>query len=219
MDSWTKVKEWVNENAPMLAVLYQNKYVGMAYDRFASLQAKQQKQVIFGSAGGLVAIVLGYIFLSYLSLWGSSGQATTAESMINMLQDYQKARRDKSGQIQNLERNNLLSAAGQFKTALTEDGRSAGISPRCIQVEEKPDGEGEAPDEPKGSHDVKIKQATVSLQRVNLSQLRNFLNNVEFGTYNLSVSSIKITNDSKIRGYMNVDMGIVAYLFQTDEGG
>jgi hypothetical protein len=56
------------------------------------------------------------------------------------------------------------------------------------------------------------------MQRVNLSQLKNFLNNVEFGPYNLSVSSIKITNDSKIRGYMNVDLGVVAYLFQAETG-
>jgi hypothetical protein len=217
MDGWTKVKEWVNENAPMLAVVYNNKYVGMGYDRFASLPPKQQKQVLLGTAGGMVGIVVIYLFFSYLSLWSTSGKASSAESMITVLQNYQKQRRDKGSQIQNLEQNGRLAGPGQLKQQLTDDGKNAGISPRLIQVEEKPDSDGG--EDAKASHDVKMKRATVTLQRVNLSQLQTFLKNVEFGPFNLSVSSLKITNDSKIRGYMNVDMGVVAYLFQAEEGG
>ena len=37
MDSLEKAKEWVRENVPMLSQVWENKYVGMAYDRFASL--------------------------------------------------------------------------------------------------------------------------------------------------------------------------------------
>jgi hypothetical protein len=58
-----------------------------------------------------------------------------------------------------------------------------------------------------------MRRATVKLQRVNLSQLKNYLHGVEFGSYSLAVSSIKIKNDEKIRGYMDVELGIVAYLF------
>lgn len=67
MDGWTKFKEWVNENAPMLAVVYNNKYVGMGYDRFASLPAKQQKQTLLGILGGFVFIVVMFLFVPYLS--------------------------------------------------------------------------------------------------------------------------------------------------------
>ena len=217
MDNWTKTKEWVNEHAPMLSAVYQNKYVGMMYDRFASLPPKQQKQVILGCFFGLVTIIVGYLGLSYFSLWYSADRTSGDEAMINMLQQYQKQRRDKGSQIQNLELNNRLAGQGQFKQQLLEDGKNAGVSSRMMQVEEKPESE-EAGEDGKSGHDVKIKQATVSMQRVNLSQLKNFLNNIEFGPYNLSVSSIKITNDNKIRGYMNVDLGVVAYLFQAETG-
>ena len=61
---------------------------------------------------------------------------------------------------------------------------------------------------------LKAKEAKVTLQKINLNQLRNFLENIEFGTYNLSVSSINIKNDDQLRGYMNVELGVVAYLFQ-----
>jgi hypothetical protein len=217
MDTFSKFKEWVNEHVPILAVLYENKYVGMAYDRFASLPPKQQRQVMIGVALGFVAIVTGFILSSYFSLWSYSSRVDKSAEMINMLQQYQKQRRAKSGQIQNLGRNGELAAAGAFKTALVNQARSASISPRMVQVEERDESPG-GEDDPKAGHDVKLKQATVKLQRVNLTQLQAFLQIVEFGGYNLSISSLKITNDDKIRGYMNVDMGVVAYLFQTEEG-
>src|SRR5437899_1786864 len=75
MDSFSKFKEWVNEHVPMLAVVYENKYVGMAYDRFASLPPKQQRQVMIGVGLGIVAIITGFILSSYLSLWTYSGRA------------------------------------------------------------------------------------------------------------------------------------------------
>ena len=215
MDNWIKAKEWINENAPMLAYLYQNKYVGMAYDRFASLPPKQQKQVVLGGFSAVVGIVVLFLFLSYISFWSAASTAKESYAMVTLLQQFQKNQRDKAGQIQHLERNAQLAQPGQFKEHLIVQGRAATISPRMIQVDEKSDGgEGE---EGKGAREVKLKQATVTLERVNLMQLKNFLQNVEFGPYNLSVSSIKITNDDKIRGYMKVELGIVAYLFQTEE--
>jgi len=217
MASIEKTKEWIKENVPMLAVLYENKYVGMAYDRFASLHPRQQKQAILGGLGGILAIIVIFLLASYVSLWSSSGQSQRSYEMVNLLLEYQKHRRDQGEQISNLERNNVLSAPGEFKRHLLEQGRSAAISPRMMEIEEKPEGseDGEKP----GSSDVKLKQASVTLKKVNLNQLKSFLNSIEFGQYNLSVSSLKITNDDKIRGYMNVDMGVVAYLFQSEGGG
>lgn len=209
MASVEKAKEWIKENVPMLAVLYENKYVGMAYDRFASLNPKQQTQVILGTFGGTLAIILLFLLGSYISLWSASGQAERSYEMVNLLNEYQKHRRDQGEQIANLERNNVLSASGEFKRHLMEQGRSAAISPRMMEIEEKPEGT-EDSGEKGASSDVKLKQASVTLKKVNLNQLKAFLNNVEFGQYNLSISSIKITNDDKIRGYMNVDMGVVA---------
>jgi hypothetical protein len=69
MDRMAKVREWINENAPMLNGVYQNKYVGMAYDRFASLPPSQQKQIMLGVFAGFFALVTGYVFIAYLSLW------------------------------------------------------------------------------------------------------------------------------------------------------
>jgi hypothetical protein len=217
MDSISKFKEWVNEHVPFLAVVYENKYVGMAYDRFASLPPKQQRQVMLGVSLGIVAIIVGFILSSYLSLWSYSGRSDKSYQMITMLQQYQKQRRSKSAQISNLGRNSQLATPGAFKQLLIDQAKSASISPRMIQVEERED-TGDREDDPKNGHDVKLKQASVKIQRINLEQLKNFMQAVEFGGYNLSVSSLKITNDDKIRGYMNVDLALVAYLFQTEEG-
>jgi len=215
MDKWTKAKEWINENAPMFAVVYQNKYVGMAYDHFASLPPKQQKQVILGSVGGFFALVFGYLLWSYLSLWSYSSQAKESYTMANLLQQYQKNRRDKSALLQHLDRSAQLAGPGQFKTHLLNQAKSAAISQRMMQVEEKEGGE---PDTSKSGQDVKIRQATVVMEKINLSQLKSFLNNIEYGPYHLGISSIRISNDDKIRGYMKVELGVVAYLFQTEEG-
>jgi hypothetical protein len=69
----------------------------------------------------------------------------------------------------------------------------------------------------KPSSELKIKQATVSIQKVTLTQLVNYLRNVESGQYSLSVSSFKVKNDEKMRGYMNVDLEVMAYLFAPEE--
>lgn len=213
MNKWTKVKEWIQENAPFLANLYQNKYIGMLYDRFASLPPKQQKQAILGSIGAVAFLVLSFLLMSYLTLWSSSQSAKDSYAMANLLLQFQKNRRDKAGQIQHLDRNAQLAGPGQFKEHLISQGRAASISQRMMQVEEKPDTNDGEP-----GRDVRMRQATVTLERINLNQLKGFLQNVEFGPYNLGISSLKITNDDQIRGYMKVEMGVVAYLFQSEEG-
>ena len=216
MDSLSQVREWINQNAPALAKVYENKYVGMIYDRFASLPPKKQRQVLVGGVAGVGAFVFLILLSFYLSYWGSAGKAQKAESMVNMLMLYQKARRAQEGQIHALERNNLLGTPDALKKHLLDQGRSANISPRMIKAEEKAES-GDPQEESKAGQDVRMKQATVKLERVNLTQLRDFLQGVEFGPYNLSVSSLQISNDDKIRGYMNVELGVVAYLFQLGE--
>jgi hypothetical protein len=216
VNSVSKGKEWINEHIPMLAIVYENKYVGMLYDRFGSLPPKQQRQVLLGAFIGVILFICLILLSLYLTVWSYSNQTEKARSMVALLTQYQKNRRLQEGQIQLLEQNNLLSAPDALKAYLMDQAKAANISSRMIHAEEKPDSS-EGSDDPKGKSDLKLKQATVKLEKVNLTQLRNFLQYVEFGQYSLSISSLKILNDDKIRGYMNVEMGIVAYLFQSEE--
>ncbi len=216
MDKMAKVKEWINENAPMLNKVYQNKYVGMAYDRFASLPPSQQKQLILGGFGGVIALIAGYLLLSYISLWSTSREVHQSLRMVSLLQQHQKTQRSQGAEMANLERNNQLATPGQLKEHLVRQAQAAKISARMMKIEETPASAGRGEDSKGG--DVRLKQASVQLEKVNLTQLAQFLNNVEFGGFNLSVSSIKITNDPKYRGYMNVEMGVVVYLFSAEAG-
>ncbi len=216
MNKWNQLKDWIKQNAPMLAVLYENKYIGMLYDRFGSLPPKQQRQVIIGSGIGLMAFVGLLVLTTYLSYWTSAAKAEKAGAMVNMLLQYQTTRRGQEAQIQNLERNNQLAAPDALKNLIVEEAKGANISPRMVKAEEKSEASEE---ESKGGQEVKLKQATVKLERVNLTQLHSFLQNIEFGPYNLSISSLKISNDDQLRGYMNVEMGVVAYLFQAEDEG
>lgn len=209
-----KLNTWLKENAPVLTKVYENKYVEMAYDRFASLPPQQQKQVTLGAVGGIAALVVGYLLLSYWSLWSYSSQVRDAEQMVTLLRDHQRQTSQRGGEIELLERGNQLAPPGALKQHLLTQGKMCNISPRMLQVEEQADQSASGSAEGKGRQDIQIKQAKVTLQRVNLEQVKAFLENVEFSPYNLSVSSLKITNDDKIRGYMNVELSVVAYLFQ-----
>lgn len=217
MDKITQLKDWIKTHAPMLAVVYENKYVGMLYDRFGSLPQKQQRQVILGVFGGLIAVIFSIILSSYLGYWGSASKADRAQAMVNMLLQYQKRRRAQDFQIKQLEKNNQLGSPEALKQVLLNEAKNANISPRMIKAEEKAASEG--PEDSKMPQEIKIKEATVKLERVNLAQLNNFLQNVELGQFNLSVSFLKISNDDQLRGYMNVELGVVAYLFQSEEEG
>jgi len=208
MDTVARFKEWINENVPMLSKLYENKYVGMLYDRFASLPSRQQRQWILGFCGGVSFLIMSYLAWSYVSYWSTTNRAKDAYSMANILVQYQKQKRDKSSSIRALARNNGLSSAGRLKQTLLDMGRSSAISPRMIAVEEKSD---------ERSSDIQTKRATVTLTRVTLLQTTKYLKSVENGQFDLGITSLRITNDDKIRGYMKVELGIVAYLFQMDE--
>ncbi|MCA9242275.1 MAG: hypothetical protein KDA37_18820 [Planctomycetales bacterium] len=210
----SKVKSWLRENAPMLTKVYDNKYVEMLYDRYASLPPNQQKQVTMAGLGGAILIVVGYLVSSYLSLWSYSREIRNAQEMISLLQEYQRESSSRGGQMELLERSSRLSQQGAFKQHLLTQGRLAKISPRMLQVEETENAQGDG----KGKQEIRIKQAKVTIQRANLHQLKSFLENIEFDRYNTSISSLTIKNDEKIRGYMNVEIGIVAYLFQPGEG-
>jgi hypothetical protein len=208
MMNLTKIKHWIDENAPMLAKVYQNKYVAMGYDRFASLPSSQQKRVLQGIfIGGSLFIVL-ILLSSYITLWSFQSQTRQYSEMVTMLQDYQKSVRDKSGTLQILDKNAQLSDSNLFKQYLQEQGRNASISPRMIQVEEKSTTELGAKE---GKESKKV--MSVKLQKVNLEQLRNFLQNVEYGSYKLWIQNFRLNNDDKLRGYMNVDVVVEAPLF------
>lgn len=213
-DGIQKFKSWMNENAPTLTIIYDNKYVGMAYDRFASLPPRQQKQAILGGFGAVVGLFVLYILSAYWSLWGVRSQISDYHSMITLMQQYQKVQRDQGGSDGASSQLNSLARPGAFKDFLVREGQKVNISSRLIKVEEKPDSIN-----PEGEQGIKIRQATVNLERVNLTQLRRFLTAVEFGGQNVSVSSIRIVNETNddLRGYMNVDLGVVAYLLSGAE--
>ncbi len=209
-----KVNDWLKENIPTLAKVFDNKYLNMAYDRYASLPPKQQKMLAGAAVGSVVFIILGYLFVSYLSLWSANSTVGRSAEMISMLREHQKVITRKGGEVEGLERGNQLGAPGALKGHLVGQARIANISPRMIVVEEK-----EGPSEPdaKASADLRLKQATVKLNRVNLNQLKGFLEAVEFGAVPLSISSLRVRNDDQLRGYLNVELGIVAYLFQNSQ--
>lgn len=216
MEQTGKLKTWIKEQVPMLTLLYENKYVGMAYDRFASLPPTQQRRLLFTVIGGVFGAISLYLLIAYYTLWSISSQNKDSLAMGALLQQYQKIKRDKSQEISKLEGNAILSGPGQFKQRLLDIGRQTGISPRMMEASEK--GEASArSDEGKASTEVKVKQATVTLQKVTLPQILNFLRNTETGQLNLNVSSMKIKGDEQMRGYMNVEFQVMAYLFPAEE--
>lgn len=216
MEGTSKIKEWINEKAPGLSVIYQNKYVGMAYDRFASLPPKKQRQWVVWSVGASLTVVVVCLLTAYWNLWTTSADTQDVYSMSNMILQYQKYRRDRSDELALLSRNAQLAAPGQLKHVLLQTAAASGISPRMIQVEERAEA-GVGGGNPK-KKEVKIKESTISMQKVTLTQMSNYLKAIEYGNYNLIISSIKIINDDKLRGYLNVDLTVMAYLFEGEEG-
>ena len=201
----------------MLAHLYENKYVGMAYDRFASLPPVQQKQLILSFIGVVSGSIGLYLLISYISLWNLNSRIKGASVMSAHLQQYQKIKRDKSLELASLDSNAALAAPGQLKAKLLDIGRVTGISPRMMEANEKSEMAARS-DESKASTELKIKGASVSLQKITIRQLVAFLKNVESGQYKLTVTGLRIKNDEQLRGYMNVDFDVMAYLFSPEEG-
>lgn len=216
MNSISKAKEWIKTNFPMLSSLYENKYVGMLYDRFISLPSEQQRRVIIGGIGSVIVLVFSIVLSTYIGYSSSIGKADKSQNMINMLLQYQKTRRSQDQQIMVLDRNRSLTNPGALKNAIVEEAKAANISPRMIKVDQHTE-PGKPHDDSKGS-DLKVQEATVRIERVNLSQVKGFLQNIEKGTYNLNLTYLKIVNDEQLRGYMNVDANVSAYLFDKAEG-
>lgn len=214
MEQTGKLKSWIKEQVPMLTLLYENKYVGMAYDRFASLPPTQQRRLIFSVIGVIFGGITLCLLIAYYSLWSISSQNKSALTMSVLLQQYQKIKRDRSQEIAKLEGNSVLSGPGQLKQRLLDLARQTGISPKMTTANES--GEASArSDENKASTEVKIKQATITLDKVTLPQIVTFLRNTE--SSNLNISSMKIRKDEKLRGYMNVEFQVMVYLFPPEE--
>lgn len=216
MDKIQKIKEWIRENIPSLLLLFENKYVGMVYDRYASLPSKQQRQLFLGGIGSIVGVVFFYILLAYWSLWSSASRTNDYKRMTDMIYDHQRVKQEQDDKIKELDRNGPLASNGELKKFLQDQSRTASISNKLIEVDEKP--ERPAPESgQKGIGQAKIKEATVVLNRITLAQLKNYLMSVEFGQFNLRVSSLKITNDDKLRGYMKAEFSVAAYLFAGED--
>lgn len=216
MDTTSKIKAWIKEQAPMLTVLFENKYVGMAYDRFGSLPPQQQRRLIFTFVGIVSGMITLYLFINYYSLWSISSRSKDAVAMGALLQNYQKVQRDKSQEIQGFERNAALANPGQLKQRLLDIGRMTGVSPKMMDATERDEASART-EESKPSTELKIKQATVSIQKINLTQLVSYLKNVESGDFNLNISKLRVKMDTQMRGYMNVDLEVIATIFAAEE--
>lgn len=203
MNKIAKFKSWMNENAPTLTFIYDNKFVGMAYDRFASLPGKQQKQLFLSLLGIFGASVVGYLIYAYLGLWSQSRSIDKSHQAINLLQQFQKVQRNQSQAGSAAGQN--LQGPGRFKDFLIRQGQVATIAKRLIQIKEVPGGSGEG--------DIKTIRASVTLEKITLSQLKKYLSVLEFGDMGVRVSYVHVTNDEQLRGYMNVELSVVAYAF------
>lgn len=214
MELLNKLKSWWAANGPNLEGASENKYVAMVYDRFGSLPPAQQRQVTIGVFSFVGFILIIVFFFSYSGLRTLTLRASQSKEMISLLQQYQKESQASGGGSQtSLGGNGNLVARGSLRNHLEGQARKNKISARMMKVDEKLETKPASGGE-KGS--VKVKRATVNLERVNLNQLVGFLQSVEHGNFDLSVSSLKITNDRQVRGYMNVDMGIVAYIVSSE---
>lgn len=210
MATMDRVRGWVKENAPMLTVLYENKYLGMFYDRFASLPPKQQKQVLLGSLAAVAGVFFLYFFVSYLSLWSSGARTQQAYSMVDELGRFQRTMREKTMRLVRFEQEAGLGTGG-LKELVNELARSASISPRLVETTEKPPVQGDGPS---------TKSASVRMQRVTLSQWVSFLKAVEGGNRPISISRLRAVNDDKLRGYMTVELDLSMPVFgPSNEGG
>lgn len=200
-----KAKKWLQENAPNLV---ENKYLGMVYDRFASLPPNQQRWLTLGSLGTVCSIILIWLFSSYLTYFEYTGRANGAQKMLSILAKYEAQKSDSSSANDSVQRNTELLRANALKNFIMGQARIAKISTRSIEVDERMGGSAEEPGGPKS------KMATVKLQRVNLDQLLEFVKGIEFGIYSIGISSVKIDNDEKYRGYMNAEFSMVAHLLE-----
>ncbi len=216
MEQTGKLKAWIKEQVPMLTLLYENKYVGMLYDRFASLPPAQQKKWITVFLFGVSGAITLYLAVSYYGLWSLSRRNTSASAMGALLQQYQQIKRDKSQEISSLESNSALAAPGQLKQRLLDMGRATGISPRMMEANEKSEASARTEDA-KASSELKVKRASITLQKVTLTQIVNFLKNVESGQYSLNVSKLKVETDPQLKGYMLAQFDVTAYLFSPEE--
>lgn len=207
MSTKDKIKSWLQEQAPMLTVLYENKYIGMAQDRFASLPPQTQKKALLGLVLSVFGLVGLFLVFNYVQLWKLNSRNKEALALGVVIQQYQKTSRDKADELSEIERSAGLSAPGQLKQKLLDVGRLAGISPKLIQAEER--GEGSFPATPgKPNTEQKFKKATVSLEKMTLPQILNYIKNVESGPESITISSLKIRSDEKLRGYMGVDIEV-----------
>ena len=108
--------------------------------------------------------------------------------MVGVLKEFQKQQREQSQEIRLIERNSALATPGSFKAALLTQVRLASISPRMALAEESQDPNTAAPEADKKG-DIQMRRATLKLQRINLAQLKAFLQGLEYGQYSLDVSN------------------------------
>lgn len=204
MGKMDKIKVWLKEQVPMLTVLYENKYIGMAYDRFASLPAPTQRKLLGGTIGVAFGAASLFLFFNYIQLWKISSQNKEASALSAVIQQYQKTIRDKAQQLQDVELGSNFQGPGQLKQKLSDLGRFSGISPKLIKVEEKAQGTNN------------FKMVNVTMEKVNLSQIVNYIKSIESDKGTLTISSLRIRSDEKLRGYMVVDLEVKAQLIQRE---
>jgi hypothetical protein len=199
----------------MLTLLFENKYVGMAQDRFASLPPLTQKRILMGLVLSVFSAVGVYLTINYIELWQLNTRAKEASALSTVLIRYQKTLQDKASELREVEGGSNLNNPGMLKQRLLDLGRFAGIAPKLIQTDEQGVLTVPTTGEKTGS-ERKFQKATVTLEKVTLPQIIKYINSVESSRDALSISGLRIYSDEKLRGYMGLNLEIHAQIFNRE---
>lgn len=214
MSTKDKIKIWIREQVPMLTLVYENKYVAMASDRFASLPQKTQKHILMGIVLGSFGFVSIFLLVNYIQLYKMNSRAKEASALSTVLVRYQKTLQDKAADLRDIESGGNLNEPGKLKQKLSDLGRFSGISAKLIQADEQ--GIQTSPPLGKTGSERRFKKAQVTLEKVTLPQIIKYINSVESSRDALSIASLKINSDEKLRGYMGVVLEVHAQVFNRE---
>lgn len=214
MSTKDKIKLWIREQVPMLTLVYENKYIAMASDRFASLPPKTQKHILMGMVVGCFGFAVIFLIANYIQLFRINSRAKEASALSTVLIRYQKTLQDKAADLRDIESGSNLNEPGKLKQKLSDLGRFSGISAKLIQANEQ--GVQTSPSSGKAGSERRFKKAQITLEKVTLPQIIKYINNVESSRDALSIASLKINSDEKLRGYMGVVLEVHAQLFNRE---
>ena len=196
--------EWINENVPMLKRLIRNKYVDMMYDRFASLDAQRQRQIIIGTIAALILLLVFIVFMGYSSYWAVLRQTQRTRSLAYACLQFQRELQESAVlQEKGAVREQDVAEHQDLRQVVMDAARMAHFPPQSVIVEPLP---ADAPPGPGLTSGSSTPSSQIRIERMNLLQLKMFLQRLELGPQRFAVERIQIANDDKVRGFMRVDI-------------